>query len=90
MIENGLNRASHGREESREGELIATLTPRQQEVIPLVAEGLRNRQIAQRLHISQSIARHQLSSIIQQACFSQPIKLCQRGRAGIQKGRERC
>jgi DNA-binding NarL/FixJ family response regulator len=42
---------------------IATLSGREREVVALVAEGLRNRQIANRLLISESTVRHHLTSI---------------------------
>ena len=42
---------------------IATLTPRERELVSLIAEGLRNQQIADRLHISEATVRHHLSSI---------------------------
>jgi two-component system, NarL family, nitrate/nitrite response regulator NarL len=42
---------------------IATLTPREREVVSLVSEGLRNKEIAGRLHISEATVRHHLTSI---------------------------
>jgi DNA-binding NarL/FixJ family response regulator len=42
---------------------IATLTTREREVIALIGEGLRNRQIAERLFISETTVRHHLTSI---------------------------
>jgi DNA-binding NarL/FixJ family response regulator len=42
---------------------IATLTAREREVIPLIGQGLRNRQIAERLFISEVTVRHHLTSI---------------------------
>jgi DNA-binding NarL/FixJ family response regulator len=42
---------------------IAALTAREREVIVLVGEGLKNRQIAQRLFISETTVRHHLTSI---------------------------
>jgi DNA-binding NarL/FixJ family response regulator len=39
------------------------LTRRQQQVLQLVSEGLKNRQIAQRLHISVSVVGEHLSNI---------------------------
>jgi two-component system nitrate/nitrite response regulator NarL len=44
-------------------EKIASLTQREREVIALIAEGLKNKQIAQRLFISQTTVTHHLSSI---------------------------
>lgn len=42
---------------------IATLTEREREVITLIAQGLKNKQIAERLFISQTTVTHHLSSI---------------------------
>jgi two-component system nitrate/nitrite response regulator NarL len=42
---------------------IASLTAREREVIGLVTEGLRNKEIAERLHISEATIRHHLTSI---------------------------
>jgi two-component system nitrate/nitrite response regulator NarL len=41
---------------------IATLTPREREVITLVGRGLKNRQIAAHLRITEATVRHQLTS----------------------------
>jgi len=42
---------------------IATLTPREREVIELICEGLRNKEISARLHISMATVSHHLTSI---------------------------
>ena len=42
---------------------IASLTPREYDVVMLTAEGLRNKQIAERLLISETTVRHYLTSI---------------------------
>jgi two-component system, NarL family, nitrate/nitrite response regulator NarL len=42
---------------------IASLTPREREVIDLVCEGLRNKEITDRLHISLATISHHLTSI---------------------------
>jgi two-component system, NarL family, nitrate/nitrite response regulator NarL len=42
---------------------IATLTAREREVIALVGQGYRNRQIAERLFIAEATVRHHLTSI---------------------------
>jgi two-component system nitrate/nitrite response regulator NarL len=42
---------------------IAKLTEREREVIHLIGEGIKNRQIAERLYISEATVRHHLTSI---------------------------
>ena len=42
---------------------IASLTPREREVIDLICQGLRNKEIGQRLHISLPTVSHHLTSI---------------------------
>lgn len=42
---------------------IASLTEREREVVTLVGEGLKNKQIAERLFISETTVRHHLTSI---------------------------
>jgi len=42
---------------------IASLTPREREVISLICEGLRNKEVSARLHISEATVSHHLSAI---------------------------
>jgi two-component system nitrate/nitrite response regulator NarL len=42
---------------------IAKLTEREREVIKLIGEGIKNRQIAERMYISEATVRHHLTSI---------------------------
>jgi two-component system nitrate/nitrite response regulator NarL len=49
----------------REASRIATLTGRQREVLGLVAQGLKNGQIAARLFIAEATVRHHLTSIFE-------------------------
>ncbi|HEY3129013.1 MAG TPA: response regulator transcription factor [Acidobacteriota bacterium] len=42
---------------------VAALTVREREVITLLGEGLKNKQIAERLHISEATVRHHFTSI---------------------------
>ena len=44
--------------------LVETLTPREQEVLAMLAEGLLNREIAHRLHISEHTVKFHISSIM--------------------------
>ena len=52
------------RDISPEQERIQTLTRREREVIGVVGEGLKNRDIAGRLHISEATVRNHLTSIL--------------------------
>jgi len=42
---------------------VASLTPREREVVELICQGLRNKEIADRLHISLATVSHHLTSI---------------------------
>lgn len=54
---------------------IATLTARETEVISLIREGLKNRQIAERLFISEATVHHHLTAIYDKLCISGRLKL---------------
>lgn len=54
---------------------IATLTKREREVILLIGEGLRNKQIADRLFVSETTVRHHLTSIFSKLCVSSRLDL---------------
>ena len=54
---------------------IATLTEREREVIALLAEGLRNREIAQRLFLSETTVTHHLTSIFTKLGVSDRLQL---------------
>jgi two-component system, NarL family, nitrate/nitrite response regulator NarL len=54
---------------------IATLTERERQVIALISEGLRNKQIAARLFISQTTVTHHLSSIYSKLGVSDRLEL---------------
>jgi len=54
---------------------VDTLTPREQEVISLVCEGLRNRAIADRLTISENTVRHHLTSIFNKLKVNDRLEL---------------
>jgi DNA-binding NarL/FixJ family response regulator len=43
--------------------VIESLTQREREVIALLGEGLKNKQVAERLHVSEATVRHYLTSI---------------------------
>ena len=54
---------------------ISTLTDREREVITLIAQGLKNKQIADRLFISQTTVTHHLSSIYAKLGVSDRLEL---------------
>jgi two-component system nitrate/nitrite response regulator NarL len=59
---NGLTN-NHGRETDPEMEKISELTDRERDVVLLIGRGLRNKQIAKQLHLSETTIRHHLTSI---------------------------
>ena len=50
----------------REGGLLAKLTPRQREILALIAQGLNNEAIARELHLSEKSVENQINAIYQQ------------------------
>ncbi len=54
---------------------ISTLTDRERQVIALIAEGLKNRQIAERLFISPTTVTHHLSSVYSKLGVSDRLEL---------------
>ena len=70
-----LARAKKGPAPDPEATKIATLTNREREVVGLVGEGLRNREIADRLFISETTVRHHLTSIFSKLEVSDRVEL---------------
>lgn len=54
---------------------IASLTAREREVIALVTQGLRNQEVADRLHLSEATVRHHLTSIFAKLEVSDRLSL---------------
>lgn len=52
------------REHSRQAQVLASLTPREKEILALMAEGADNRAVAERLHISYATVRTHVRSIL--------------------------
>ena len=65
MIANALGEMSrmNGQDPDPDAARIATLSKREREVVVLIGEGLKNKQIAERLFISETTVQHHLSSI---------------------------
>ena len=58
-----------------ESDKIATLTTREREVISLIGEGIKNKQIAERLFISETTVRHHLTSIFSKLEVADRVEL---------------
>ena len=54
---------------------IASLTPREREVVALVSEGLKNKLIGERLYISETTVTHHLSSVFSKLEVSDRLEL---------------
>lgn len=54
---------------------IASLTPRQREIVSLVAEGLTNKQLAERLFITEATARNHMTAILDKLELSDKFQL---------------
>jgi two-component system nitrate/nitrite response regulator NarL len=65
----------NAKESDPERAKIATLTDRETQVINLVCEGLKNKQIAERLFISDTTVRHHLTSIFSKLEISDRLEL---------------
>ena len=62
-------------EDDPEAAKISSLTARENQVIALIAEGLKNKQIAERLFISETTVTHHLSSIFSKLDVSDRLEL---------------
>jgi two-component system, NarL family, nitrate/nitrite response regulator NarL len=65
----------NGKRDDPEAAKIATLTEREREVIGLVCQGLKNKQVAERLFISDTTVRHHLTSIFSKLDVSDRLEL---------------
>lgn len=70
-----LSRSDSDRKHGAESGRIGTLTKREREVITLVGEGLRNKQIAEKLFISETTVRHHITSIFNKLGVSNRLNL---------------
>jgi DNA-binding NarL/FixJ family response regulator len=62
-------------EDAHEASKVATLTRREHEIIACIAEGLRNRQVGERLFISEATVRNHVSSILDKLDLSDRLEL---------------
>lgn len=74
VLSSVLNQRRAG-EEDPEAPKIASLTAREREIVSLVCEGLKNKQIAERLFISDTTVRHHLTSIFSKLDVSDRLEL---------------
>ena len=77
MMGTVLDEARTGRREDQNPEAakIASLTPREREVVALISEGLKNKQIGERLFISETTVTHHLSSVYSKLGVSDRLEL---------------
>jgi DNA-binding NarL/FixJ family response regulator len=78
MMSNVLNEVlnqKNGRQDNPEALKIASLTAREKQAIDLVCLGLKNKQIADRLFISDTTVRHHLTSIFSKLDVSDRLEL---------------
>ena len=61
--------------DAHEASKVATLTRREHEIISCIAEGLRNRQVGERLFISEATVRNHVSSILDKLDLSDRLEL---------------
>jgi len=70
-----MTRSSRGRKTDPEADKIAALTNREREVIALVGEGIKSKEIAGRLFISETTVRHHLTSIFDKLGVADRVEL---------------
>lgn len=58
------------REEEEEDPRIASLTPQEKDILALVAEGLTNRQVGERLHLAEKTVKNTMTSILRKLGMS--------------------
>ncbi len=70
-----MSRTNGAKEIDIEVTRIATLSKREHEVVVLIGEGLKNKQIADRLFVSETTVQHHLSSIFAKLAVSDRLEL---------------
>ncbi len=68
-------RSTKGKKTDLEADKIAALTNREREVIALIGEGIKNKEIAARLFISETTVRHHLTSIFDKLGVADRVEL---------------
>lgn len=75
MVGSVLQEMTEEKQADPDQEKIATLTEREREVVSLVGEGLKNKQIAAKLFISETTVTHHLSSVFSKLAVSDRLEL---------------
>jgi len=70
-----LRHSSNGKQPPADAKLTGQLTSREMEIVSLVGEGLKNKQIADRLFISATTVRHHMTSILKKLNVSDRLEL---------------
>jgi len=70
-----MSKASETRKNDPEAEKIGSLTTREREIVGLVCEGLKNKQIGDRLFISEATVRNHLTSILSKLGVTDRLEL---------------
>jgi DNA-binding NarL/FixJ family response regulator len=73
-----LTEMTRGRDNKKadpESAKITKLTEREREIIVLIAEGLKNKQIAERMFISETTVRHHLTSVFNKLSVADRLEL---------------
>jgi DNA-binding NarL/FixJ family response regulator len=70
-----LRHSSNGKEPAAKTDLANRLTAREREIVSLVGEGLKNKEIADRLCISETTVRHHMTSILKKLNVSDRLEL---------------
>ncbi len=71
----GLGRANQAPAPNPEAARINLLTPREREIISLIGEGLKNKQIAEKLIISEVTVRHNIATILTKLYMTDRLEL---------------
>jgi len=71
----GLRRDLKAPQTPGDADKSAQLTAREREIVTLIGEGLKNKQIADRLYISEATVRHHLTSILRKLEVSDRVEL---------------
>ncbi|RME12167.1 MAG: DNA-binding response regulator [Ardenticatenia bacterium] len=75
LVLNSLTRSEMGNSKDKTQEKIESLTDREREVIRWLAKGLKNRDIAERMSISESTVRHHFTSIFNKLDMNNRVEL---------------